>query len=62
MPPIEFAVNFPLMADSAIFGRVLCMHQFETIESVVSKLLVHHGREFDRAARPKTATNQQPSW
>jgi hypothetical protein len=38
------------------------MHHFETIESAVSKLLVHHQSEFDRATQPKPATNQRPSW
>jgi hypothetical protein len=35
------------------FRCVLRMHHFETIESAISKLLVHHQSEFGREAQPK---------
>jgi hypothetical protein len=50
MPLIQFAVNFPLMADSAARRPEMRMHPFETIALPISKLRVHHGSEFARAA------------
>jgi hypothetical protein len=47
------------------FGRSVSktrMHDFETIAAAISKLSVHHGREFGQAMLRKAATNQRASW
>jgi hypothetical protein len=58
MLPVAFAGNFRWTADSAAWCPKMRMHDFETIDARLSKLIVHHGGELGRGALQKAATNQ----